>query len=105
MHSMDAGGRCSRMRGMPDGKMLARGLRVVHAMLYIQCNRATRAETRSDNRQPQGKNARQSHPGQIPLNNGLRAMRLPCSSALLTKFKIFIPHASAAVCEQSHSMT
>jgi len=37
-------------------------------VLYVESNGTTGSEARSDKRQPQGKNARQSHPGQIPLS-------------------------------------
>ncbi len=57
------------MRCMPDGKVLARGSRVMHGVLHVECNGTAGAETRSYNRQPQGKNARQSHPGQFPSIN------------------------------------
>ena len=76
---------------MPDGKVLARGSRVMHGVLHVECNGTAGAETRSYNRQPQGKNARQSHPGQIPLNKGLRAMRLPGRIALRSEVQTVYP--------------
>jgi hypothetical protein len=60
---------------MPGGKVPARGSRVMHAVLYVESNGTTGSEARSDKRQPQGKNARQSHPGQIPLS---KKDRVPC---------------------------
>jgi len=77
---------------MPGGKVPARGSRVMHAVLYVESNGTTGSEARSDKRQPQGKNARQSHPGKIPLNSGLRAMRLPSCSALLSDSQNSLSH-------------
>jgi hypothetical protein len=74
---MDATSRNRRRRGVmrtPNHKVL-RCLRVMHGMLHIKGShtRGTDRNRSSDN--SQGKNARQSHPGTIPLSNGLRAMR------------------------------
>ena len=38
------------MRSMPDGQVLARGLRVMHGVLHVERNSATSADARPDNR-------------------------------------------------------
>ncbi len=61
-------------------------------VLNIQRGRAVNPNTQAGHRQPQGKYARQSHPRQIPLNNGLRAMRLPVSNALSSICSTYLSH-------------
>jgi len=69
---------------MADGKVFVGNPRVVHRVLYVKRKGAASANTEPNDGNSQGKNARQSHPGKIPLNSGLRAMRLPSCSALLS---------------------
>ncbi len=61
-------------------------------MLNIERDSAIDSNTQAGDRQPQGKYARQSHPRQIPLNNGLRAMRLPVSNALSSICSTYLCH-------------
>ncbi len=61
-------------------------------VLHIERGCAVNSNTQAGDRQPQGKNARQSHPRQIPLNNGLRAMRLPVSNALSSICSTYLCH-------------
>ena len=70
---------------MPNNKVFVGDLRVMHAVLHVKRSCVTGADTHANDGNSQGKNARQSHPQQIPLNSGLRAMRLPSSSALLSE--------------------
>jgi hypothetical protein len=49
MHSVKTGGGAG-MRGVPDGKVFARGSRVMHGVLHVKRNRTAGAETRSNNR-------------------------------------------------------
>jgi len=74
-------------------------------VLYIESSSRVDAQTQSGCCQTQGKNARQSHPRQVPLNNGLRAMRLPLGQRIYFRmFNLLMPHALAADCEQSHTL-
>ena len=78
---------------------------MVHAMvLHVECFGSMNTGTKGSDGYTQGKNAGQSHPRQVPLNNGLRAMRLPEQRTLFRLFNLLIPHALAAVCEQSHPL-
>jgi len=68
-------GRRRAMRS-PNHKVL-RCLCVMHGMLHVKGSHISGARRDRNSDDSQGKNARQSHPGTIPLSNGLRAMRLP----------------------------
>jgi hypothetical protein len=74
------------------GNMMAGDLRVMMDAMRIQRGNMIGACTESDDSKPQGKNARQSHPRQVPLNNGLRAMRPPESNALRSQRTTFLFH-------------
>ena len=87
---------------MPNGEVFVGELRVVHGVLHIKSRGAASANTDPNDRDSQGKNARQSHPGKIPLNSGLRAMRLPSSSALLSDSQTGYPTRSGrSMCAMS----
>ena len=74
----------------------------MYGVLHIERSSAFNAGTQSNDRQAQGKKARQFHPRQVPLNNELRFLRLPSGGAFLAHLKSLIPHPLAAVCEQYH---
>lgn len=61
---------------VPLSEMVARGLRVMHGMLHVKRRGIFNADAQSHDSQAQGKNTRQSHSRQIPLNNELRVVRL-----------------------------
>jgi hypothetical protein len=71
--------------GTPNNEVFVGDLRVMHGVLHIQRRSAMDTGTHRNDGESQGKNTRQSHSQQIPLNSGLRAMRLPSSSALLSE--------------------
>lgn len=91
--------------GVAQGQMLARSLRMMNGVLHVKRDGVTGGHTHSNDGDTQSKNARQSHPGTIPLNTGLRAMRCPAAAHFVLKLKPVIPHTLAAVCAQYHPTT
>ncbi len=61
---------------MPDDNMFVGNLRMMNCVLYVKRSGTADANAHPNDCDSQGKNARQSHPGRISLNSGLRAMRL-----------------------------